>query len=110
MNLVRGALQEKTTTPRSHAFLGRRVSRSTARGATELGHTAGAYSRMDEDTGIKLQGLRAGDVLKTTTTEVRVNKIHNDSLGPEDPRNGARCSSMASSEMHIIEPQGKVDF
>jgi hypothetical protein len=72
-----------------------------------LGHTAGAYSRMDDKMeldGIKLQSLKATDVLKTTTTEVRVDRIDKIEEGecPESPE-CKEVSSAASSEVYIIE-------
>jgi hypothetical protein len=116
MNLVRGNLREDSsksphTGSKTHNFSRPGATRtSIIRGGTELGHSAGAYARMDDGSSagrsIKLQNLRAGDVLKTTTTEVRVDKIEKideESLrGVDKPR-----SSESSSEVYIIEHHGK---
>lgn len=114
MNLVKGKLRDTSssgppTGSRTHNFSRHTGNRSTIRG-TELGNSAGAYSRMDEDLapgkGIKLQDLRKNDVLKTTTTEVRVDtitKIDEESVG--SPNKGR--SSASSSEVYIIEHHNK---
>ena len=119
MNLVRGNLREDSsrspksgTGSKTHNFSRHGGTRtSIIRGGTELGHSAGAYSRMEDSNSsagrsIKLQNLKAGDVLKTTTTEVRVDKIEKideESLhGPDKVR-----SSESSSEVYIIEHHGK---
>lgn len=102
MNLVRGNLSDDTTTPKSHTYGPRHKSIVRNGGVTELGSTAGVYSRMYEDKGIKLQDLKAGDVLKTTTTEIRSENIDAESLGPEEERARVeRRSSATSSEVYI---------
>jgi hypothetical protein len=120
MNLVRGNLREYSsgspgTGAGSNAKPQNFSRHGTTRGSiirsgTELGNSAGAYARMDDGgsagRSIKLQNLKAGDVLKTTTTEVRVDKIerideeslHGDGKGP---------GSESSSEVYIIEHHGK---
>jgi hypothetical protein len=119
MNLVRGNLREDSsksphtgTGSKTHGTFTRHgAPRSSIRGGgTELGHSAGAYARMDDDgsagRGIKLQNLKAGDVLKTTTTEVRVDKI--DKIDEESVASPAKArSSSSSSEVYIIEHHSK---
>lgn len=117
MNLVRGNLRDaSTSSPHTGTHTGSKSqhfsrsgvhNRSTYRGS-ELGHSAGAYSRMDEEVGkgIKLKDLRSTDVLKTTTTEVRVDKIDKiDEESLSSPDKGR--SSASSSEVYIIEHHGK---
>lgn len=118
MNLVRGNLREDSSRgpntgagSKPHNFSRHGATRnSIIRPGTELGHSAGAYARMEDDAsagrGIKLQNLKSGDVLKTTTTEVTVDKIEKideESLGSP----GKEASSENSSEVYIIEHHGK---
>jgi hypothetical protein len=118
MNLVRGNLREDSsrsphtgTGSKTHNFSRHGAARnSIIRTGTELGHSAGAYARMDDGgsagRSIQLQNLKAGDVLKTTTTEVRVDKIEKiDEESLASPHKGA--SSDCSSEVYIIEHHGK---
>ncbi|KAJ4293612.1 hypothetical protein N0V90_008895 [Kalmusia sp. IMI 367209] len=108
MNLVRGALRE-TNTSLSHTNPATSKSRRhISRSGTNLGHSAGAYSRMDEEaSGIKLQNLRAGDVLKTTTTEIRIDDVEkvDDMFTSAAKKDGS--SSRGSSEVYIIEQSGR---
>jgi hypothetical protein len=124
MNLVRGNLREDTsksphtggTGSKTHGGTYSRhgAPRNSIRGVAELGHSAGAYARMDEDGiargSIQLRNLKAGDVLKTTTTEVRVDRIEKideeSSSSSMSSPNKAR-SSESSSEVYIIEHHGK---
>lgn len=114
MNLVRGNLSDHnvTNTPsKSHHYArhtgsGGSAIRQSMRpsGNSALGHSAGAYSRMDDKTStvdsIKMQNLRSTEVLKTTTTEVRVDSI--DRVIPDDEETASK--SATSSEVYIIEP------
>ena len=113
MNLVKGALRD-TTASISHTHTSkarpRRMSRTVR--ATDLGHSAGAYSRMDEEGngngGIKLQTLRAGEISKTTTTEVRIDELEtekDEGYGTAGKK-GDGCSR-GSSEVYIIERPGR---
>lgn len=117
MNLVRGNLREDTsegphtgTGSKTHTFSRHGGTRSSVRVGTELGHTAGAYSRMDDSSSagpsIKMQNLKAGDVLKTTTTEVRVDRIEKIDEESVVSRDKGR-SSESSSEVYIIDHHGK---
>lgn len=111
MNLVKGALRE-TNTSISHTQTAKSRPRRSIR-AADLGHSAGAYSRMDEDGhsvgGIKLQTLKAGEISKTTTTEVRIDELElekNEVYSPMGKK--ADSSSSGSSEMYIIEGRNGV--
>lgn len=78
--------------------------------ATDLGHSAGAYSRMDEEgiDGIRLQTLRPGEINKTTTTEVRIDELEVEKI--EDYSTVGKKgdnSSRGSSEVYIIQQSQK---
>ncbi|KAF2685156.1 hypothetical protein K458DRAFT_388047 [Lentithecium fluviatile CBS 122367] len=125
MNLVRGNLREDyssrsphtntiTSSSKPHNFSRHGGGVRSVHRNSELGHSAGAYARMDEDgtggRGIKLQNLKAGDVLKTTTTEVRVDRI--EKIEEESERRVDNCgatsrASQSSSEVYIIEQHDK---
>jgi hypothetical protein len=118
MNLVRGNLREYSSgspgtgpgSQKPQAFSRHGTTRgSVIRSGTELGNSAGAYARMDDGgsagRSIKLQNLKAGDVLKTTTTEVRVDKIER--IDEESLQGEGKVGSESSSEVYIIEHQGK---
>lgn len=115
MNLVRGNLGETTsrstphTATKSHGGP-RSAHRSGLRSGTnkELGNSVSAYARMDDDKiqsladDIKLRDLKGGDVLKTTTTEVRFERMEDiDSVESGGRGKGLRRSS--SSEVYIID-------
>ncbi|KAK7189834.1 integral membrane protein [Paraphaeosphaeria sporulosa] len=110
MNLVKGALRD-TTASISHTQTAKSRPRRSIR-AADLGHSAGAYSRMDEEgqgTGIKLQPLRAGEISKTTTTEVRIDELEiekDEVYSPAGKKDGS--SSRGSSEVYIIEGRNGV--
>ncbi|KAJ4346803.1 uncharacterized protein N0V89_010735 [Didymosphaeria variabile] len=113
MNLVKGALRD-TNTSISHTHTSKSRPRHMSRSvrATDLGHSAGAYSRMDEEGngggGIKLQTLRAGEINKTTTTEVRIDELEvekDEVYSPQGQKGDS--SSRGSSEVYIIERQGR---
>ncbi|KAF1998123.1 hypothetical protein P154DRAFT_439815 [Amniculicola lignicola CBS 123094] len=125
MNLVKGNLRETTSSgpgnSKSAPTYGRNPSaiansglRSNARHSTALGHSAGAYAKMEDYTGpggvgasgaIPLRDLKSTDVLKTTTTEVRVDKIERIAEDVESQLGeGKGTSSRSSSEVYIIEP------
>jgi hypothetical protein len=112
MNLVKGNLRENAVSSpysvtKPHAgtrTTGLRSGIKSSATSKELGNTAGAYSRMDDvleaqgQNDIRLRDLKANDVLKTTTTEVRFDSIEEESEGREK---GSRRSS--DSEVYIIE-------
>jgi len=120
MNLVMGRLSDNASfTPhtgsksqRAHNASG--VTRSGLRSGIisshkDMGNSAGAYSRMDDPTSgqnsIHLQDLKRNDVLKTTTTEVKSERIVDiieevESVG--SARKGVR-KSVSSSEVHIMD-------
>ena len=109
MNLVQGALRD-TTLSGSHLSTSRPRHMSRSIRPSELGHSAGAYSRMDEDGhsvgGIKLQNLRSGEINKTTTTEVRIDELEvekDEVYSPGTKKDGG--SSRGSSEVYIIQQQ-----
>ncbi|KAF2733627.1 hypothetical protein EJ04DRAFT_438758 [Polyplosphaeria fusca] len=114
MDLVKGNLSDSTSAPHTaskSAHCPRAPGtgmRSHNRHSAALGHSAGAYSRMDEHGGasIQLRDLKATDVLKTTTTEVRVDRIETVVEDREDfgGKGGNETSlSTSSSEVYIIE-------
>ncbi|KAF2646702.1 hypothetical protein P280DRAFT_494992 [Massarina eburnea CBS 473.64] len=111
MNLVRGSLRDTTASSYTGTRTNPRYSRYVH--GTENSHTAGAYSKMDEDAihggrAIQLEDLRANDVLKTTTTEIRIDKVEKIDEGSLDGRDkGARIPSRSSSEVCIIDRHGK---
>jgi hypothetical protein len=115
MNLVKGKIVESSTPysrskPHTDA---RTFNRTALRSGThkDLGHVAGAYSRMEDgsvtisrtsNADIKLHDLKNDEVLKTTTTEVRFESAEDiDSVDSGMRGNGLRKSS--SSTEHIIE-------
>ena len=112
MNLVKGALRD-TTVSSSHVSKSRPRHMSRTIRPSDLGHSAGAYARMDEEghtTGaIKLRDLRSGEISKTTTTEVRIEEMEGEK--EEDMYGeGARkdeADSRGSSEVYVIQQQGK---
>ena len=91
MDLVNGNLRENNlsqhtySSPRPNTHGTAKIADSAICSTTRYytttrpGYPTGAYTRMDDKisacTGIKLQSLKSTDVLKTTTTEVRVDKI-----------------------------------
>jgi hypothetical protein len=107
MNLVKGNLADgATSSPHTHSK-SRVTNRSSMRPVNkELGHSAGAYSRMDEDSihhspsngDIKLRDLKTNDVLKTTTTEVKFEDVSISSV-----ESGRKRSRSGSSEVYIID-------
>ncbi|KAF2742402.1 hypothetical protein M011DRAFT_433156 [Sporormia fimetaria CBS 119925] len=64
-------------------------------GGSALGHSSRAYARMDDDV-VALKDLKSTEVMKTTTTEVRVDHLH---LGDVEERS----QSKTSSEVEIID-------
>lgn len=105
MNLVKGAAHDASASALYGQTARSRPRRSIR--AADLGHFAGAYSRMDEeggDTGgIKLRTLRAGEISKTTTTEVRVDELEIEKNEVYSPAGKKKDSSRESSEVYIIE-------
>lgn len=113
MNLVKGALRDTTISSSQHVSKSRPRHMSRSIRPSELGHSAGAYARMDEEghtTGaIRLQDLRAGEINKTTTTEVRIEEVEGEK---DEEEYGAgtkkdESDSRRSSEIYIIQQQGK---
>jgi hypothetical protein len=75
-----------------------------------MGNSAGTYARMDESApgtnGINLQDLKRNDVLKTTTTEVRSDRMEGvmeDIEILESGREKEARRAMSLSEVHILE-------
>ncbi|KAF2261426.1 hypothetical protein CC78DRAFT_521889 [Lojkania enalia] len=117
IDLVKGTLREHAslplTTSGSHRYTNTTSGnqRSTIHsgirspGASGLGHSAGAYARMDDHghggSDFVLQSLKGDGVLKTTTTEVRIDRIER--VSEDREREKARSPSPSSSEVYIIE-------
>lgn len=110
MNLVKGSLRDRNTysghtESKAPTYRnGTAIGRSTAHHSSQLGHSAGVYSRMDDaasgNSEIKLQDLKDTAVLKTTTTTVRVERVR-DVESVESGR-GKELRRSGSSEMYII--------
>lgn len=71
--------------------------------SSTLGHSAGAYARMN-DNAVQLKDMKSTDVMKTTTTEVRVDRVGVlDDIESVGGRPESRSASASSSEVYIIE-------
>ena len=110
MSLVQGALRE-TTLSSTHVSKSRPRHLSRSIRPSELGHSAGAYARMDEEGNvvgaIKMQNLRSGEINKTMTTEIRIDELEiekDEVYSPATKKD--ESSSRGSSEVYIIQKQG----
>ncbi|KAH7115114.1 hypothetical protein B0J11DRAFT_496008 [Dendryphion nanum] len=107
MNLVKGNLSDHSARSYTGGPAHRSGLRSGVKPSTNLGNSTGAYSKMDDrrisaQGDIKLHDLKSNDVLKTTTTEVRFERMDDiESVDSESRGKGLRRSS--SSEVYIID-------
>jgi hypothetical protein len=110
MNLVKGNLGDNSSPSHTTRRATPRSVTQSATGNKELGNSAGVYARMGDpirtrDIGnTTLQDLKEGEMLKTTTTEIRfetVGKVINIGSGGRDK--SLTSSSSSSSEVYIID-------